>query len=105
MSKLAEFRAAEKQLQEQLAALEAMKGDSALQREIEFEQKLRDLLAEYGFSLRNIIALLDPGAVAKRGQAAASTAKKSPAKSVKSRFTVTRTLVKSSKPRAAITRS
>lgn len=76
MSKLAEFRAAEKQLQEQLAALEAMKGDSALQREIEFEQKLRELLAEHGYSLRNIIALLDPGAMAKRGPAAASTGEK-----------------------------
>lgn len=60
MSKLAEFRELERNLAEQLAALEALKGDSGLQREIEFEQKLRQLLAEYGFSLRNIISLLDP---------------------------------------------
>ncbi|MCF5372001.1 histone-like nucleoid-structuring protein, MvaT/MvaU family [Pseudomonas syringae] len=62
MSKLLEFRQAEKQLEAQLAALEAMKGDSALQLEIEFEQKLRDLLAQYGCSLRDVIAILDPAA-------------------------------------------
>ncbi|KAA3530465.1 hypothetical protein ALP36_200136 [Pseudomonas syringae pv. coriandricola] len=62
MSKLAEFRELEKHLAEQLASLEALKNDSGLQREIEFEQKLRDLLAEYGYSLRNVVALLDPQA-------------------------------------------
>ncbi len=39
-----------------------MKGDEGLQREVEFETKLRELLAEYGYSLRNVIALLDPQA-------------------------------------------
>ena len=67
MSKLAEFRALEKHLAEQLAALEALKSDTGLQREIEFEQKLRDLLAEYGYSLRNIVTLLDPNASTRRG--------------------------------------
>ena len=62
MSRLAEFRQLEKNLAEQLAALEAMKGDEGLQREVEFETKLRELLAEYGYSLRNVIALLDPQA-------------------------------------------
>jgi hypothetical protein len=67
MSKLAEFRELEKHLAEQLAALEALKGDSGLQREIEFEQKLRELLAEYSYSLREIVALLDPKASTRRG--------------------------------------
>lgn len=62
MSRLAEFRQLEKHLAEQLAALEAMKGDEGLQREVEFETKLRELLAEYGYSLRNVISLLDPQA-------------------------------------------
>jgi septal ring factor EnvC (AmiA/AmiB activator) len=76
MSRLAEFRALEKNLADQLAALEALKGDSGLQREIEFEQKLRELLAQYGYSLRDIIALLDPQAAAKRrGPAAAAPEK------------------------------
>lgn len=60
MSRLAEFRQLEQKLAAQLAELEAMKGSSGLQKEIEFETKLRDLLNKYGFSLRDIINLLDP---------------------------------------------
>ncbi|NWD52932.1 transcriptional regulator, partial [Pseudomonas gingeri] len=44
MSRLAEFRAAEKALQEQLAQLEALKNDAGLKKEIEFEKKLKDLM-------------------------------------------------------------
>jgi hypothetical protein len=62
MSKLAEFKALEAQLAAQLKQLDEMKNDDALKREIEFESKLRGLLAEYSFSLRNIIDLLDPKA-------------------------------------------
>ncbi|WP_166363484.1 histone-like nucleoid-structuring protein, MvaT/MvaU family [Pseudomonas akapageensis] len=62
MSRLAEFRKLEQQLAQQLAELEALKKDSGLQKEIEFETKLRALLAEYGFSLTNVIKLLDPQA-------------------------------------------
>lgn len=62
MSKLAEFRQLEKHLAEQLEALEALKDDAGLKKEIEFETKLRALLAEYGYSLSNVINLLDPQA-------------------------------------------
>lgn len=62
MSRLAEFRKLEQQLAEQLAELEALKGSSELKEEIEFENKLRALLAEYGFSLREVIGILDPNA-------------------------------------------
>lgn len=62
MSKLAEFRQLEKHLAEQLQALEALKRDAGLKQEIEFETKLRALLAKYGYSLRDIINLLDPQA-------------------------------------------
>lgn len=62
MSRLAEFRKLEQQLAEQLAELESMKSDSSLKKEMEFESKLRALLGEYGFSLKNIISILDPGA-------------------------------------------
>lgn len=62
MSRLAEFRRLEQQLAAQLAELEAMKGDTAVQAEMEFEDKLRGLLAEYGFSLRDVINILDPQA-------------------------------------------
>lgn len=73
MSRLAEFRALEQQLAAQLAELETLKNDDGLKREIEFEQKLRELLAEYGYSLRNVIALLDPQASTRRAPAAAES--------------------------------
>lgn len=60
MSKLAEFRKLEKHLAEQIQALEALKGDVGLKKEIEFETKLRALLGEYGYSLKDVINLLDP---------------------------------------------
>lgn len=62
MSRLAEFRKLEQQLAQQLAELESLKNDDGLKKEIEFETKLRGLLGEYGFSLRNVIDLLDPAA-------------------------------------------
>jgi hypothetical protein len=62
MSRLAEYRKLEQQLAAQLAELESMKSDSGLKKEMEFESKLRALLAEYGFSLRGIVNLLDPKA-------------------------------------------
>jgi hypothetical protein len=60
LSRLAEFRAAEKALQEQLAQLESLKNDAGLKKEIEFEQKLQGLMSSYDKSLRDIIAILDP---------------------------------------------
>ena len=62
MSIIAEYKALEAQIAEQQKRLEALKGDGKLKREIEFETKLRALLAEYGYSLKNVIALLDPSA-------------------------------------------
>ena len=59
MSKLAEFRHIERQLAAQLAELEALKDDKGLKREIEFETKLHDLLADYTFSPQDAIRLLD----------------------------------------------
>ncbi len=69
MSRLAEYRKLEQQLAAQLAELDAMKNDTGLQAEMEFEGKLRGLLAEYGYSLRDVISVLDPTA-AKRGKSA-----------------------------------
>lgn len=62
MSKLAEFRRLEKHLAEQLQALEALRSDPGLKREIEFETKLQGLLAHYGKRLRDIISIIEPGA-------------------------------------------
>ncbi|ANC03347.1 histone-like nucleoid-structuring protein, MvaT/MvaU family [Pseudomonas fulva] len=76
MSRLAEFRQLEQKLAAQLAELEEMKSSSELQKEIEFETKLRDLLSKYGYSLRDIINILDPQA--NRRSVAPSAAEKSP---------------------------
>ncbi|MDG9928026.1 MULTISPECIES: histone-like nucleoid-structuring protein, MvaT/MvaU family [unclassified Pseudomonas] len=62
MSIIAEFKALEAKIAEQQKRLEALKGDEKLKKEIEFEAKLRALLGEYGYSLRNIVNLLDPNA-------------------------------------------
>lgn len=74
MSRLAEFRKLELQLAQQLAELENLKNDSGLQKEMEFETKLRALLGEYGYSLREIISLLDPHASARGAVAPAAKA-------------------------------
>lgn len=63
MSRLAEFRLLEQQLAAQMAELEALKNDSSLKQEMEFETKLRALLNEYGYGLRQVVLILDPQAV------------------------------------------
>jgi len=78
MSKLAEYRQLEKHLAEQLQALEALKSDGALKKEIEFETKLRELLDHYGFSLKHIINLLDPQTSTRRQVPAQATGTRKP---------------------------
>ncbi len=104
MSKLAEFRAAEKALQEQLSALEALKNDSGLQREIEFEEKLKSLMQEYDANLGKVIAILDPASV-QRKSFTSLIAIASSASHVKSKSTRTHTPVRLSRPKVAITGS
>lgn len=60
MSRLVEYRKLERHLAEQQALLDSLKGDPALKKEVEFEEQLRSLLGEYGKSLRDIKALLEP---------------------------------------------
>ena len=60
MSKLAEFRRAERELQEQLALLEKLQADTGLQSEMEFEDKLKALMADYGMDLAKVVAILNP---------------------------------------------
>ncbi|QRY76890.1 DNA binding protein [Pseudomonas sp. PDNC002] len=60
MSKLAEFREAERQLKEQLALLEKLKSDGGLKKELEFKDQLQALMDQYGMNLRNVIDILDP---------------------------------------------
>jgi hypothetical protein len=60
MSKIAEYKRLEAQLAEQLAALDKLKTDGQLKREMEFEDKLRALIDEYGFNTRTVLDILDP---------------------------------------------
>ncbi|OOE11737.1 transcriptional regulator [Stutzerimonas degradans] len=73
MSKIAEYKRLESQLAEQLAALDKLKADSQLKQEIEFENRLKALLKEYGFSLQTVLDILDPqpaGAIQTRSRRA-----------------------------------
>lgn len=78
MSKLAEFRAAEKALADQIALLESLKHDSNLKKEIEFEDKLTKLMKEYGKSLNEVISILDPAAAGGRRSVRAGTTARKP---------------------------
>jgi len=60
MSKIAEYKRLEAQLAEQLAALDKLKTDGQLKREMEFEDKLKALINEYGFNTRTVLDILDP---------------------------------------------
>lgn len=83
MSKLAEFKALEAQLAAQLQQLDAMKNDSGLKQEIEFEQKLRALLEEYGMNLRQVITILDPSKGGSIGTAGVSSGVQRKAREIK----------------------
>lgn len=78
MSKLAEYRQLEKHLADQLQALEALKGDDGLKKEIEFETKLRKLLEHYGFNLKHVINLLEPQSSARRQTTAPAAGTRKP---------------------------
>lgn len=58
MSKIAEFRAAELELGKQIAALEALRNDAALKRELAFETALNNLLAQFDVSRETLVAML-----------------------------------------------
>lgn len=58
MTNLAEFRAAERKLAQQLAQLESMKQDAGLQQELAFNDELKALMKSYGYSPRQALAIL-----------------------------------------------
>ncbi|MEH6493443.1 hypothetical protein [Halopseudomonas sp.] len=59
MSKLSEFRAAERLLADQLAQLEKMKQDVGLKEELAFNDELKTLMKEYGYGAREVLQILD----------------------------------------------
>ncbi|MEN2393413.1 DNA binding protein [Pseudomonas hefeiensis] len=62
MSLINEYRSTEEAIKELQERLKALSKDDKLQKELEFEGKLRTLMGEYQKSLRDIIAMLDPEA-------------------------------------------
>ncbi|MCP8463163.1 DNA binding protein [Pseudomonas sp. ZM23] len=77
MSLINEYRATEEAIKELQERLKSLEQDDKLKKELEFEEKLRALMASYGKSLRDIIALLDPDAkLSKSPRAAKGTVSK-----------------------------
>ena len=62
MSLIQEYRQTEAAIEEMKQRLEQLNSDERLQKELEFEKKLRVLLGEHSKSLRDVIAILDPNA-------------------------------------------
>nr|WP_192963449.1 histone-like nucleoid-structuring protein MvaT [Pseudomonas fluorescens]CEK42285.1 transcriptional regulator MvaT, P16 subunit [Pseudomonas fluorescens SBW25] len=77
MSLINEYRQTEEAIKELQTRLESMKNDGGLQREMEFEEKLRSLMGEHQKSLRDIIALLDPHGSSTKTKPGKSTASNS----------------------------
>ena len=77
MSLINEYRATEEAIKELQERLKNLSQDDKLKKELEFDAKLRSLMAEYQKSLRDIIALLDPES---RASKPARVSKAAPAK-------------------------
>jgi hypothetical protein len=83
MSLINEYRATEEAIKELQSRLESLKTNDGLQKEIEFETKLKALMGEYGKTLRDVIALLDPKAVTKNAAPTTKSGKHRAARKVK----------------------
>lgn len=62
MSIVADYRATEQAIAELQAKLASFQNDEKLQQELDFESKIRALMGEYGKSLKDVNAILDPQA-------------------------------------------
>ncbi len=60
MSLINEYRATEEAIKELQGRLKNLENNDRLKKELEFSEKLRELMGQYGKSLRDIIAILDP---------------------------------------------
>lgn len=80
MSLINEFRSTEAAIKKLQERLQALQEDSDLQKELDFEAKLRELMAEYGKSLPDILALLDTEGKAAKGATARAAKEEAPTK-------------------------
>ena len=83
MSLINEYRATEEAIKELQARLQNLSADDKLQKELEFEGKLRALMAEYQKSLPSIIAILDPEAKSSKVARASKTTGSKRARKIK----------------------
>lgn len=61
MSRIAEYRKLETELESQRAELEQRRNDPELQKDVAFEAKLLELLRAYEMGLADVISILEPG--------------------------------------------
>lgn len=78
MSKLSQYKDIQQQIEQMKKNLKSLEADPQLERELELESKLRELMREYGKSEVDIIAILDPNAAqaVKNGNRKARRAKR-----------------------------
>jgi len=70
MSLINEYRSTQEAIEELQNRLKNLAEDSNLQKELDFEKQLRKLMGDYGKSLRDINAILDPNSRAGKARAA-----------------------------------
>lgn len=68
MSKLAQFREIERQLQELLSKQEALQKSDELKKDLEFADKLNALISEYGKSPTQVVEIIAPELVVRQSQ-------------------------------------
>ncbi|MCD4866929.1 histone-like nucleoid-structuring protein, MvaT/MvaU family [Pseudomonas sp. PLB05] len=78
MSLIQEYRQTEAAIAELQQRLEQLNTDERLQKELDFEKKLRALLGEHNKSLRDVIAILDPNAGSSSGSKSKSNSGAAP---------------------------
>lgn len=60
MSSLQEYRNLQHTIRELTDRMNSLSNDTKLKQEIEFEEKVRALMAQYGKSLKDVVSILDP---------------------------------------------
>ncbi len=60
MSMLQEYRQIEETIRELSSRLKSLENDDKLKKELEFEEKLKGLMEQYGKSPRQVLSLLEP---------------------------------------------
>lgn len=73
MSLINEYRATEEAIKELQERLKTLSQSGKFQKELEFEKKLRELMADHNKSLRDIIEILEPSAAKNQGKSSSAS--------------------------------